>query len=251
MKTILIRVKQNGGKRRRTGAFSKQRARRKEDLLGILILAAGAALFFLLTAALCRPVALLLSEPSGLRDTVQAQGFFGIVMFFGIEVLQGFLPVPLELTSVAAGYIFGPMGGFFLTTLSVFCSTSLVFYLSKLFGTRFFLLLFPHGESPWILRDEKARGWAAWMVFLVPGLPKRLFIFSAALVPQKSSRFLLISTLARVPVLLVCSFGGHALGSGDYGKAIFLLCAVAVPALAAFFVYRAADEKAEGSPRRS
>jgi uncharacterized membrane protein YdjX (TVP38/TMEM64 family) len=243
MKTNLIRFQPHRRKHRRCGESPERRARHRETLLGLLILAAGIALFVFLTVVLCRPIAALLSDPGRLRVTVQSQGFFGILLFFGLEVLQGFLPIPLELTTVAAGYVFGPLGGFLLTTVSVLCSTALVFYFSKLFGERFFLFLFPQGRSPWILRDEKARGWATWIVFLVPGLPKRLFIFSAALVPQNFSRFLMISTVARVPALLVCSFGGHALGSGDYGKAVFLLCIVAVPAAVAFLIYRAATRR--------
>ncbi|WP_411677950.1 TVP38/TMEM64 family protein [Caproicibacter sp.] len=239
MKTILIRMKS----RANGEAAPERRARRRETLLGALILAAALALFVLLTAALCRPLAGLLSDPARLRAVVRRRGAFGVLSFFGLEVAQGFLPLPLEVTTVAAGYLFGPFGGFLLTSASVLTSTTLLFTLAKLFGERFFLLLFPHGESPWILRDEKARRLATWTVFLVPGLPKRLFILSAALVPQRFSRFLAVSTLARVPALIFCSFGGHALGSGNYARAVLLLCVVAIPALAAFFIYRSATAR--------
>lgn len=239
MKTILIRMKTH----RLTKKTPEQRARQKENLLGILILAAALALFVVLTAALCRPVAGMLSDPKRLRLTVLNQGVYGILMFFGLEVFQGFLPIPLEVTTVAAGYIFGPLGGFLLTIVSVAVSTTLIFTLAKLFGEQFFLLLFPHGQKPWILRDEKARRFATWIVFLIPGLPKRMFILSAALVPQKYSKFLAVCTLARIPSLLVCSFSGHALSSGDYMRAILFLCAVAVPAVLAVLIYRAATAR--------
>jgi uncharacterized membrane protein YdjX (TVP38/TMEM64 family) len=239
LKTILIRMKPHG----HTKKTPEQRAQQKENLLGVLILAAAFALFVLLTAALCRPVAGMLSDPARLRFTVLHRGVFGLLMFFGLEVFQGFLPIPLEVTAVAAGYVFGPLGGFLLTIISVAVSTTLIFTLAKLFGERFFLLLFPHGKSPWILRDEKARRFAAWIVFLIPGLPKRMFILSAALVPQRYSKFLAVCILARIPSLLVCSFGGHALGSGDYMQAALFLCAVAVPAVLAVLIYRAATAR--------
>jgi uncharacterized membrane protein YdjX (TVP38/TMEM64 family) len=241
LKTIFIRMKSH----RRAKKTLQQRAQQKEDLLGILILAAIFALFVLLTAALCRPVAGMLSDPGRLRLTVLQQGVLGLLMFFGLEVFQGFLPIPLEVTAVAAGYIFGPLGGFLLTIGSAAVSTTLIFTLAKMFGERFFLLLFPHGQKPWILRNEKARRFATWIVFLIPGLPKRMFIFSAALVPQKFSNFLAVCTLARIPSLLVCSFGGHALGNGDYMRAAVFLCAVAVPAVLAVLIYRAATAQKE------
>ena len=236
MKTILIRIKPRKHKKR----SPHQRAQRQETLLGICIVVVALALFIFITAMLCHPVVGMLSDPVRLRFTVRQQGIFGFLMFFGLEVFQGFLPIPLELTAVAAGYIFGSLSGFLLTVLSVAASTTLIFTFSKLFGERFFLLLFPHGQSPWILRDEKARRFATWIVFLIPGLPKRLFILSAALVPQKFSKFLCISTLARVPVLWICSFGGHAFGSGNYARAILLLGAVTIPAVLTVFIYHAA-----------
>lgn len=238
-----IRGKPPGARHRRSGISPEQSARRKKTLLGILILAVGLALFLLLAVTLCRSVSNLLSDPDRLRAAVQHRRAVGVLMFFGLEVLQGFLPIPLELTTVAAGYVFGPFAGLLLTICAMLCSTSLVYYCSKVFGRRFFHLLFPRGEHPWILRDAKVRDWTTWLIFLIPGLPKRLFIFSAALVPQKFSKFLVISTVARIPSLLVCSFGGHALGSGEYRKAILLLCAVIVPAVAAFLIYHSATDK--------
>ena len=215
-------------------------AGRRERLLGVLVLAASAAVFVLLTAALCRAAAALLSDPALLREEVLRRGFPGVLGFLGLEVLLGFLPVPLEVTTVAAGYIFGRAGGFLLALASAALSTAMIYYLAKIFGDRFFLLLFPHGGRTWVLRDDRVRGWVTWIVFLIPGTPKRLFILSAALVPQKFSKFLLVSTLARIPSLLICSFGGQALGSGNYGRAALLLLAVAVPAAAALFLCRSA-----------
>ena len=218
-------------------------ARGRERLFGTLILAASAAVFVLLTAALCRAAAALLSDPALLREEVLRRGFPGVLGFLGLEVLLGFLPVPLEVTTVAAGYIFGRAGGFLLALASAALSTAMIYYLAKIFGDRFFLLLFPHGGRTWVLRDDRVRGWVTWIVFLIPGAPKRLFILSAALVPQKFSKFLLVSMLARVPSLLICSFGGQALGSGNYGRAALLLLAVAVPAAAAFFIRRQAPAR--------
>lgn len=239
----MILKKRSPGRAARPRLFGDGGARGRERRLGVLILAASAAVFVLLTAALCRAAAAMLADPGLLREAVLRRGVFGVLAFLGFEVLQGFLPLPLEVTSVAAGYIFGRSGGFLLTLASAVLSTAMIYYLAKIFGDRFFLLLFPHGGRTWVLRDDRVRGWVTWIVFLIPGLPKRLFILSAALVPQKFSKFLAASTLARIPSLLICSFGGQALGSGNYLRAALLLLAVAVPAAAAFFLYRAASAR--------
>lgn len=211
----------------------------RDKLLGAGILAVALGLFLWFSAMLCRPIFLLASNPERLERFIQEQGALGRVAFLGIQILQGFLPIPLELTAVAGGYAFGRVQGALLTLGSVVISTTAIFYFTKIFGHKVMDLFFTPAQQKNVkyFRDEKVRTAATWIVFLIPGMPKRMFVFSAGLVPQKFSRFLIVSTLARAPALLACSFGGQALGSGNYGQAtaIFIVTGiVSVIGIAAF-----------------
>ncbi len=233
----IVRTKPGRSLLRRTDA---RRAERRRNILGWLILAAGTALLLLLAALLCRPLARLAADPQRLKALVRAQGRFGYLAFLGIEILQGFLPIPLELTAVAGGYIFGRAAGFLLSLCSVPISSAAIFLFTRLFGHRlvdFFVTPAHQSRARWF-RSERARGLVTFFVFLIPGTPKRLFVFTAGLAPQSLWRFLLISTAARVPALLACSFGGGALGTGNYSLAAFLLTLFCVLAAAGFLFYR-------------
>lgn len=200
---------------------------RRDKLLGTAILIAAALLFIWLSVIIVRPLTKLASNPEKMRGFIHGQGAFGKTAFLGIQILQGFLPVPLELTTVAAGYIFGKAEGCAVTVCSTIISTTLIFYCTKIFGRKVVDLFFSPESQRKIkyIRDEKVRDTITLIVFLIPGTPKRLFVFTAALTPQRFGKFLVISTLARVPALFACSFGGNALCSGNYGKAaaIFIL----------------------------
>lgn len=223
----------------------------RQTLLGWLILAAGTALFLLVTALLCRPLVRLASDPREMRTLVLSQGGLGAAAFLGFEILQGFLPIPLELTAVAGGYIFGKVQGCVLTVCSVLISSAVIFSLTKLFGHKLADRVIPplrQNRVRWF-RNQRARDAVTFFVFLIPGTPKRIFILTAGLVPQNLWRFLIISTAARVPSLLVCSFGGGALCSGNYRLAAFLLTLTCAVAAAGFVFYR--KTMGAGTKRRS
>ena len=212
----------------------------KQKLLVFLILTAITAAFLALTALLGGPLLALASDPDKLRSFVESWGMWSRLAFLSVQVLQGFLPIPLELTAVAGGYIFGPVEGALITLSSAVISTSLIFYAAKLCGHRFVNLFFPpeRREKMRYFRDPKLRSLLCWIFFLIPGTPKRLFVFTAGLSPQPFGRFLLISTVARVPAVLACTFGGHALGQEEYETAVALLLAVLALGGGGFFVYR-------------
>ncbi len=212
----------------------------RQRVLGWAILIAATALFLYLTVQLCRPLARLASDPKKMRAFVQSQGAFGRVAFLGIEILQGFLPIPLELSAIAGGYVFGHVQGWALTICSVLISTTLIFHITKMYGHRLVDLFIPRDRQKSVrwFRSGRVRDAVTFFVFLIPGTPKRLFVFTAGMVPQNFWRFLFISTAARAPALLICSFGGGALGSGDYGLAVFLLAVGVLLGAAGFVIYR-------------
>jgi len=209
-------------------------------LLGGAVLLAAMGLFLWLTVVLCRPLLSLLRNPDRFESFIRSRGAMGRAAFLGIQILQGFLPIPLELTTIAGGYAFGRVQGSLLTLCSVVISTTIIFYFTRIFGHRLIGLFFTPAQRKHIryLRSPKSRDTFYWIVFLIPGMPKRLFVFSAGLVPQDFGKFLLISTLARIPSLLACSFGGWALFSGNYTQAAVLFAATGVLSAAGYLLYR-------------
>ena len=225
----------------------KKTIHRHDRLIGAVVLIAGTVLFLGLAYGIGRPLLELASSTDSLREYLQTYGPFGFLAFFLIQFLQGFLPVPLELTAIAGGYIFGPVFATLLTLLSIIASTAAIFFFTRAFGTRLLQLFFPRSQQKLmrLLSSDRRRGMITWIVFLVPGLPKRLFVFSAGLVPQSFGKFLLVSTVARMPSILACTFGGHALGEQNYGFAGIILAVVVVFSVAGLLLYRRLNAKKE------
>lgn len=212
----------------------------RDKLLGVLILIAFMALFFWFTVVLCRPLFILAYSPEKFDRFIQGQGALGRLTFLGFQVLQGFLPIPLELTAAAGGYAFGRLQGTLLTLCSSLISTTLIFYFTKAFGHRLIDLFFTREQQRGarFLRDAKLRDTLTWVIFLIPGTPKRIFVFSAGLVPVSFKKFLAVSTLARVPSLIACSFGGYALFRGNYTQAAVIFAVLGICSVIGIAVYK-------------
>jgi uncharacterized membrane protein YdjX (TVP38/TMEM64 family) len=217
----------------------------RDKLLGVCILVVFTALFFWFTLVLCRPLFLLAYSPEKFNRFIQDQGALGRMAFLGFQVLQGFLPIPLELTAAAGGYAFGRLQGALLTLCSSAISTTLIFYFTKAFGHRLIDLFFTRKQQRGarFLRNSKLRDTLTWIVFLIPGTPKRVFVFSAGLVPGSFKKFLAVSTLARAPSLVACSFGGYALFSGNYTQAAIIFAILGICSIAGIAAYKRITKK--------
>ena len=220
----------------------------REKVLGTAILAAATTLFVAFTVFLGRPPLEMAQNPEAMETFLAEWGALGRLVFIGIQMLQSLLPIPLELTTVVGGYVFGPVEGTLLTMCAVLLSTTLIFHITKRWGAKLLNLFFPPSrqEKLRIFRNPRLRNALTWVMFLIPGTPKRLFVFSAGLVPQSFGRFLLISTAARLPTIVACNFGGHAIGERKYEQAIIILVILIVLSVVGAFIYWAVSRRKKG-----
>jgi uncharacterized membrane protein YdjX (TVP38/TMEM64 family) len=212
----------------------------RDKLLGTLLLILAAGVFVYLSSILYRSMITITAGPEEFSRFIREQGASGRAAFLGIQVLQGFIPSPFGLTTIAGGYVFGLLQGSLLTISAAMLSTTVLYYLSKIFGRRVLNLFFTPKQQRKVnfFRDEKVRTTLTGFIFLIPGMPKRLFIFSAGIFSESFAKFLAVSTLARIPLIAAHAIGGHALSSGNYFQAVLIFIAAGVFSLAGILFYK-------------
>ena len=166
-----------------------------------------------------------------LVDQVQAAGILGILVFFSVQLLQVIVAfIPGEVVQVAAGMVYGTVGGFLVIVLGCIASSAIVFLLVHKLGAPFvqnmvstkYLEKFRHFEKTGKL------DWVVFILFLIPGMPKDVFTYLVPLTDMPMGRFLLLSTLGRIPAMFVSCFAASSIVKGDYWTAgiIFGLAAI-------------------------
>lgn len=191
----------------------------KVPTLNIILLTIFLVVSAFITEKYAPSVTRLLSEPARFRDWIHSFGYYGVLVFIFIQILQIVIAaVPGEVVQIAGGYIYGTWLGTLYLIIGVIIGSVVVFYASRLLGYPLVQAVvtekrLTHLRS--LIENPKA-DIALFILFLLPGLPKDILSYIAGLTPINPLKFLIIAMLARVPALFVSAYIGTNLQTENY-----------------------------------
>lgn len=181
----------------------------------------------------------LAREPEELRNILNSYGWLGVLVFMGIQMLQVLVAViPGEFVQLAGGYIYGTWLGTLYSLTGIVLGSVLVFFIARLLGYPLVKLLVSkkHLERfNFIINSNKSEA-AMFILFLIPGAPKDILTYLAAITPVKPLKFFAIITMGRLPALLASSYIGSSTQKGNYVIAITLSVAAVILFVAGVFL---------------
>jgi len=149
---------------------------------------------------------------------VAGLGFRGVIILFGIQVLQIVVAViPGGPVQLIAGAAYGAWGGLLILMAGCAVATLTVFFLVRKFGLPFVKRFFgADAINTWgFLKDEKKTALVTFILFLIPGTPKDTLTYLAPLSRLSLLQFTLISVFARFPAMLSSTIMGDAAMQGN------------------------------------
>ena len=162
------------------------------------------------------------------------------LLFIAIQIIQVvvcFLPgQPIQF---AASYMFGVGTGFLLSITGAVIGTTISFFLAKMLGSEAMHLLFGEEKvKKYQSKLNSGRGLlGAFLIYLIPGVPKDLVSYAAGISEMRFRPFLLASTIGRSPAMLGSLLLGHFFGRQNY-EAIIILSVVIVLLMLAGIIKR-------------
>lgn len=205
----------------------------------------GLIAFFVLMAVVCvaiAPLILELTEPGGVERVVQDvrnAGPGGVLILLGMQFLQVVVAfIPGEVVQVAAGMMCGPWGGAAVVLVGCVISSAFVFFIVHKLGAPFVRAMIP---EKWMGKLEDFEGTdkldvMVFVLFLIPGLPKDVFTYLVPLTDMSMRNFLVLSTVGRIPGILMSTLAADGLMEGDIMRSVLLfLVAAGIAALAIVF----------------
>ena len=225
---------------------------KKSKILKILLIIL-ALVIIIATVIYIFPVIKRLSTSEGqmeFKEKIDKLGFLGIMALFGLQLSQIFLfIIPGEPIEILAGVCYGGIGGFiFILTSSAIISTMIIFLVRRL-GEKFIYEFYPKEkiekiENSKIFKNPKKVELIMLILFLIPGTPKDLLVYIAALLPIKPIRFIIISSLARIPSIISSTMAGEHLLMGNWKMSILVyIVTFALVGLAIFVANKFDKEK--------
>jgi uncharacterized membrane protein YdjX (TVP38/TMEM64 family) len=181
-------------------------------------------------------------DPLTLQTWLHSLGPWAWPVFLGLQVLQVLIFwIPGEVVQVAGGMVFGVWNGTWLSLAGITLGSVLAFTLARTLGKTW--------VDKW-LEGQKSGPMEALIhhprldlilavIFFLPFLPKDVFCYLAGLSNVKAFRFFGVTTLVRIPSLLLSSWMGDLAVSGFGGVFLGVMAFSAVVGVLVF-LYRKA-----------
>ena len=174
-----------------------------------------------------------ISNKDHLIALLREGGPTGALWCIAVQFLQVVIAaIPGEITSFAAGYVFGAWRGFLYSAIGVTLGSAFNFWFARVVGRPTLERLIGRDTLAKIDRSlGSARNKSAmFLLFLLPGLPKDLLSYAAGFSGMTIIEFLVLSGLARSPALLASVMIGAGVSRGAYRSviAISLLVLLAI-----------------------
>ena len=182
------------------------------------------------------------------KEKVTTSGLYGLLLLFIIQVAQIFLFIlPGEPIEILAGMCYGWFLGTIFIMISSAIIATLIFWLVRKIGKQF---VYDFSDEEKIKKIEKNKIFqnpkkielALFILFLVPGTPKDLLTYLSGLLPIKMGRFIVISTIARIPSIVTSTIAGANIATGDWKKGIILYFLIVAIVAIALFIFNKFDK---------
>ncbi len=182
------------------------------------------------------------------KDKLDDMGALSIFLVFGIQLAQIFLFVlPGEPIEIFAGMCYGMLGGTIFLVISIMIVSGIILFLVRRYGKKFIYSFFKEEkvekiENSKVFKNPKKVELAMVILFLIPGTPKDFLVYVAGLLPIKPLRFVIVSTIARLPSILTSTYGGAELMKGNWQMYLIMSAIVFVLAIIIVLIYNHFDK---------
>lgn len=145
-----------------------------------------------------------------------------------IQVIIAFIPGgPFEILT---GALYGAYGGLIICLIGSMSASALIFKLSKKHGKRILYFFFSKEKiAKWEwLKDSKKTDIAVFILFLIPGTPKDMLTYIVGISDMGLLKFIIISSLARIPALFSSALIGTTMRHGDIKKSLLIFIIIGI-----------------------
>lgn len=185
------------------------------------------------------------------KNQISNMGVLGILLLFGLQLLQMLLVIlPGEPFEVLAGMCYGTWGGTLFITISVFITTTIIFFTVRKLGKKYLYNFFKREKVDKLMKSKaikKSRNleMILCILFFLPATPKDLIVYMGGLLPIKPLRFIFISTFVRFPSVITSTMVGSNITKGNWEISLIIYASTLVIAMLIIYLVSLKDENKE------
>ena len=229
-----------------SSADESELLKKKRRIIAVVELSVLVAGLVLVCVFFGKQLLAFFSDPIQVKAWLDRLGPLGVVVFIAIRAAQTLIKVlPAEVLEIGAGYAYGTWGGLLFCMIGTVIGTALILLLMKKFGTKLLYLFVSKEklESVAFLKDSQKLGVTLFFLYLISGTPKDIITYMIGLTPVKKRTFLIVTSIARIPSVLVSTWCGAAMVQENYMLSAMIFGATAVVSLICMLLYKVYEKK--------
>lgn len=158
--------------------------------------------------------------------------------------------VPSEPLELAAGYAFGFWEGalVYLAASAVGCLA--IIAIVRRFGEKVLRVLVPPKRREQLQRLKHSQRFdlAILVAFFIPGLPKDIMAYFAALAGMRPTHLVVVTTVGRLPSVVAATLASSYAAAGDWRATALVFAITAVFVLAGMLIYHRVTRRSSRNP---
>ena len=193
----------------------------------LMVLLAGLLYYFVAQSSLVQNFQ---SNPELLQQAILDLGFYGPLVIILLQTFQTIISIiPSQLTTIGAGFAYGPIYGLLYSMLGAFIGSSIIFLLAKKYGKELIQRFFSKKEIVHFNQGfQKKKGWAILLARLIPIFPNDLVSVAAGLTDISYWRFTIFSSLGFIVQMALLSIFGAELSEGGISSTLIVSAIVLI-----------------------
>lgn len=224
-----------------------EHAKKKRIIAGIsiLLLVVFFVVFYIFVGL---AIADFVKDPEGFKEWISGFDEGAIAIFVGLRVVMTVLRIiPGGPLQVAGGYAFGTWGGLLWCMVGSAIGTLIIFFLGRKYGTKLVGIFISPGkmQSGALFKDKRKRNTWLFLMNFLPGLPKDIFTWVAALADDGKTSSFFVILLARIPSVLASTWSGNELMQQNYLRSGIIFGALLVIGVVCSYAYKKISKKHE------
>lgn len=198
----------------------KKRHHKLKIIILILILAA-----FYFLASESHVVKHYLANPQLLKSFILSFGILAPIAIILLQFLQTTISIiPSQITTIVAGFIFGPILGLTYSLIGAFFGSMFVFLLARKYGKRLALKFFEKKDIihfNLFLKQKKL--WTLFLARTTPLFPNDMISFCAGLTKIRLRNFNIVSSFGFVVQMTILTYFGSELAAGKISVSLIMI----------------------------
>ncbi len=154
-----------------------------------------------------------ITNPAAFKTFILSFGILAPLGLIFLQAIQTTISIfPSQITTILAGYLFGPLLGLLYSIIGAILGSAAVFSLSHAYGKKLAVKLFEKREMVHFNHYFKQKKeWAVFIARVIPIFPNDLVSFTAGLTTISTRNFTLVSTLGFIIQMTILTYFGHSL----------------------------------------